>query len=361
MRNVPWSCPDIGKEEKEAAKRIIDSGMLTQGKETEAFEKDIESYIGCKNAVAMNNGTSALMTAMLAHGINSNDEVLVPTFTFIASVNAILAIGAKPVLVDSDPKTFNTTPELMERYLTKKTKAIVPVDVAGMPVDVDAFTEFAENNDLIVIEDAAEAIGAQYKKNNIGSFSHTAIFSFHMAKLVTSVEGGCVVTSDGEIARKCSMIQNHGMQKKYEHRLFGLNFRITDIQSAIGRAQLKKINGYIKWRNKLVKIYKKEFGESVEYQKIPDYASVHPHMIFGVLTDKRKRDYIIKYLKKNGVDTRICWPPVHTQEYHKKIFNGKYPSSEQIASRIIDLPIGNMLSEEDISYVIKIFKKALKN
>lgn len=361
MKNIPWSSPDIGEEEKKAAKRVIDSGMLTRGKETEAFERDIEKYIGCKNAVVVNNGTSALVTAMLANGISPGDEVLVPTFTFVASVNAVLAVGAKPVLVDSDTETFNTTPELMKKYLTKKTKAIIPVDVAGMPIDVDAFTEFAGKNNLIMIEDAAEAIGAQYKNNKIGSFKHTAIFSFHMAKLVTSIEGGCVVTPDNEVARKCSMIHNHGMEKKYDHRYFGLNLRITDVQSAIGRAQLIKINKYIKWRNKLAKIYNEELGESVEYQKIPDYVNVHPHMIFGVLIGKRKRDYIIQYLKKNGVDTRVCWPPVHTQEYHRKIFNGAYPNSEHIASRIINLPIGNMISEDDVNYVASTFKTALDN
>ena len=361
IRNIPWSCPDIGKEEKEAAKRVIDSGMLTQGKETKAFEKDIKNYIGCKNAVVVNNGTSALITAMLAHGIGHNDEVIVPTFTFVASVNAILAVGAKPVLADSDPKTFNTTPELMEKYLTKKTKAVIPVDVAGMPINVDAFAEFAEKNNLIMIEDAAEAMGAEYKNKKIGSFNHTAIFSFHMAKLITSVEGGCIAASDDEIAARCSMIQNHGMLQKYDHKSFGLNFRLTDIQSAIGRVQLKKINKYLKWRNQLAKIYKEELGASFEYQEIPDYVDVHPHMIFGILAGKRKRDYIMNYLKKNGVDARVCWPPVHMQEYHKKIFHGKYPNSEHIASRIINPPIGNVLSEEYLNYVIGIFKKALKS
>lgn len=360
MRNIHWSYPDIGVEEKEAAKKVIDSGMLTQGKETESFERDIARYIGCKNAVVVNNGTSALITAMLAHGIGPGDEVIVPTFTFIASVNAVLAVGAKPVLVDCNPKTFNTTPELMKKYLTKKTKAIVPVDVAGMPVDIDAFAEFAKSNNLIMIEDAAEAIGAQYKKSKIGSFNHTAIFSFHMAKLATSVEGGCMVASDSEITRRCALIRNQGMQKKYYHECFGFNFRITDIQSAIGRVQLTKINKYIKWRNKLAAIYTEELGKNVEYQEIPDYATVHPRMIFGVLTNKKKRDYIRQYLKNNGIDTRVCWPPVHTQEYCRKIFHGNYPNSEHIASRIINLPIGNRISEGDVNHVVRTLKKALK-
>jgi len=360
MKKVEWSCPDIGTEEKNAAKRVIDSGMLTQGKETKAFEREIEGYIGCRNAVVVNNGTSALVAAMLAHGIGPGDEVIVPTFTFAASVNSILAVGATPVLADCDPKTFNTTPEIMKKCLTQKTKAIMPVDVAGMPIDIDAFAEFSEKNNLVMIEDAAEAIGAQYKKKKIGSFSHTAIFSFHMAKVITTVEGGCIATQDNEVAEKCSMIINQGMHEKYDHKYFGLNLRITDIQSAIGRAQLKKINGYLRWRSHLVKIYKDGLGNDAEYQKIPDYVTVHPHMIFGMLVDKRKRDNTIKYLNDNNISTRICWPPVHTQKYHKPMFNGNYPNSENIASRMINPPIGNKLREEDADYVVKILKKALK-
>ena len=359
-RHVPWSFPDFGDEEKEAACRVIDSGLLTQGNETKKFEKDIVDYIGCKNAVVVNNGTSALVAAMLAHGIGQGDEVIVPTFTFIASINSILAVGATPVLVDCDAKTFNTTPDFMKDSITNKTKAIVPVDVCGMPVDIDAFTEFAENNNLIIIEDAAEGIGAEYKKKKIGSgsFGHTVIFSFHMAKAITTIEGGCIIADD-KIAKICSMIRNHGMEKKYDHKYFGLNFRITDVQSAIGRVQLKKINKYINRRNKIVEIYKDGLGEIVEYQHIPNYVSVHPNMIFGVLADKKKRDKIISYLNANGIDTRICWLPAHMQQYHSKMFNGKYPNSESIASRIINLPIGNMLEDDDINYVVDILKKSL--
>jgi len=332
---------------------------VTQGKETELFEKDICSYVGCKNAVVVNNGTSALITALLANGIGPGDEVIVPTFTFISSVNAIIAVGAKPVLVDSDLKTFNTTPEFMKKAMTKKTRAIMPVDVAGMPVDIGAFEEFAEENNLIIVEDAAEAIGAKYKNKKIGSFEHTAIFSFHMAKLVTTVEGGCIVTGDNEIAEKCSMVRNVGMRGRYDYKCFGLNLRITDIQSAIGRVQLKKIDSYLKLRNKLVKIYEEDL-DMVDFQEIPDYVTLHPYMLFGVLVDKNKRDAIIKNLNQNNIGTRICWPPTHMQEYHKTIFKGRYPNAELLGSRIINLPMGNALTEDDVRYVTDVFKKSFE-
>ena len=308
----------------------------------------------------VNSGTSALITALLAHGIGPGDEVIITTFTFIASVNAILSVGAKPVLVDSDLETFNTTPEIMKNVITEKTKAIIPVDVGGMSIDINAFTEFARKNNLIFIQDSAESIGAEYGGKKVGSFDHTSVFSFHMAKLATTVEGGCVLTNDDEIAEKCRMIRNHGMQGKYDYKCFGLNFRITDIQAAIGRIQLRKLNGYIRLRNKLADIYKKGLGDKIEYQKVPDYVNVHPYMLFGILTDVEKRDSIIKLLNENGVGTRICWLPTHKQDYHRKIFEGNYPNSELLASRIINLPMGNGLTEKDVNYVVKVFNKILE-
>ena len=269
-------------------------------------------------------------------------------------------MGATPVLVDSDLGTFNTTPELMKPLITKKTKAIMPVDVAGMPIDVDAFTKFAQAHNLIIIEDAAQGLGAVYKGKKIGSFNHTAIYSFHMAKLATTVEGGCIVTNDEKIAHTCAMIRNHGMEGRCEYKVFGLNLRINDIQSAIGRVQLRKIEKYIALRNKLVNMYKKGLGDIAEFQNIPPYVSTHPHMLFGILVDAAKRDAIIKTLNENGIGTRICWNPAHRQPYHSAIFKGNYPNADKLSSRIINVPMGNDLSEEDVQYVIDIFRKAVK-
>ena len=360
QRNVSWSPPAIGEEEKKAAIAVVNSGWMTQGKKTEEFEKKLADYIGCKHAVVVNSGTSALITAMIAHGIGRGDEVLVPTLTFIASVNAISAVGATPVLVDSDLETFNTTPELMKEKITGKTKAIMPVDVAGMPIDIDSFKDFAEDNDLILVEDAAEAVGAKYKHKKIGSFDHTSILSFHMAKLMSTIEGGCLTTNDDAVAEKCKMIRNHGMQGRYDYAVFGLNSRITDIQSAIGLEQLKKLDRHLELRNKLAKQYMDGLKGLVEFQQIPDYVTLHPWMIFGVLTEAKKRDAINKLLNDNGIGTRICWLPAHKQAYHSKLFKGSYPNAEQIASRIINPPMGNALAKEDVDYVIEKFKEALK-
>lgn len=358
--HIPWSPPNVGYEEMLAAKKVIDSGWWTQGKTTKQFEEDLAKKIGCKHAIVVNNGTSALIAALLAHGVGPGDEVIVPTYTFIATINAVLAVGAKPVLVDCDKSTFNTTPELVAEKITKKTKAIMPVDVAGMPVDIDAFSDLAKDKEVVFIQDSAESIGARYKGRNLGSFDHTSAFSFHMAKLVTTTEGGCILTNDEETAKKIAMIRNHGMEGKYDHASFGLNFRITDIQSAIGREQLKKLDDNIILRNKLANMYKEGLSDLVEFQNVPPCVTTHPYMLFGVLVDKEKRDHIIAKLNQNGVDTRICWPPVHHQRYHKHLFEGTYPSADHLGTSIINLPMGNGLQQEHVRYVIETLRRIMK-
>ena len=215
---IPWSEPDFGISEKKAVNKVLAEGWLTQGKETSLFEKEISSYVGAKHTVVVSNGTMALMAAMMAHGIGPGDEVITPSFTFIATINAILGVGAKPVLADSDLGTWNLKVEEAEKYITKKTKAIMPVHIAGLPIDLDVFKKLARKKKLILIEDSAEALGAKYKNKNVGGHCTTSVFSFHMAKLVTSVEGGCVVTDSFEFANKIRMIRNHRRRELYRER-----------------------------------------------------------------------------------------------------------------------------------------------
>jgi len=361
IRKVSWTTPNIGNQEEEAVLEVVKSGWMTQGRQTELFEKEICDYIGCKNAIVVNNGTAALIAALLAHGINKNDEVIVPSYTFIATVNSVLLLGAKPILVDCDKKTFNVTPQLVEEKITKKTKAIIVVDYGGMPVDIDSFRDLSKNRDVILIEDGAQSIGAQYKHKKVGNFDYTTTFSFHMAKLCTTIEGGCVLTNDNELAQKVFMVRNHGMQKKYEHKTFGLNLRINDIQSAIGRVQLKKIEKHLELRNKLAKMYIDQLNDKYEFQHIPDYVTRHPWMLFGLLTNPKERDELNQMLNNHGIETRICYKPTHTQEYHRKLFpNLKLPNTDFIASRVINLPMGNAMKEKDAQYVIDTIQKFKK-
>jgi len=365
-QKISWSPPDFGEDEKEAAIAVINSGWITQGKETEAFERELESYTGAKHAVVVNNGTSALIASLLAHNIGPGDEVIVPSLTFIATVNSVIAVGAKPVLADSDINTWNLTPELAEKKITKKTRAVIPVDAGGMPVDIGGFTALAKKHSLILIEDAAEALGSRYKGESIGSFGHTSIVSFHIAKSVATAEGGAILTNDGEIAAKLRRIRNHGMSAPYnasknihyDYVDFGLNFRITDIQSAIGRSQLKKLDTLIQKRKKIVDYYKSELKEYVKFQSIPDYVTLHPYLFFGITAkDEQERNALAKHLLENGVDIRICWLPAHKQPYHSKLFpNENLPNSEALSKTQITLPLGNGLPMEQAEYVAKTVK-----
>jgi len=361
IKNIPWSIPMFGKEEKQAVDKVLKSGWLSQGIQTELLEKKIAKFINAKYVVVTNNGTSALISALLANDIKPSDEVIVPSLTFVASVNAVLAIGAKPILVDCDPRTFNTNVQLIKKNITRKTKAIMPVDISGMPVDIFELKDFCAKKNLVLIEDAAQAIGAEYQKKKIGSFGHSTIFSFHIAKVLTSIEGGCVVTNDKLVAEKLKLIRSHGDTGNYSHKIYGLNFRISDLHSAIAVQQIKKIKLFLKHRQKLAKFYKNEIS-NVEFQHIPDYVTFHPYMLFGILVTKNKRNYLRNFLSKNGVDTRICFPPIYSQKYQKGLVK-KYhhPGSELVYSKIINLPIGNGLTENDIHYVIKKVKTGLKN
>ena len=366
---IPWSKPDFGEEEKKAAIDVVNSGWVTQGKITKRFEEELEKYTSAKDVTVVNNGTAALITALLAHGVGKGDEVIVPSLTFIASINSIISVGATPVLADSDPKIWNTTSELVRERITNKTKAIMPVDVGGMPIDVEGFEKLAEDRDIILVEDAAASPGGEYKGKKMGGFNHTSTFSFHIAKSLQTIEGGCVLTPFEDIGGKCKSIRNHGMSAPYNSKInlhydyvnYGLNFRITDIQSAIGLAQLGKVDKQVEHRNNLVNIYKEELAGEFEFQDVPEYVTKHPYLFFGIMTGKDKRDELAKYLISNGVDIRICWLPAHMQPYHKDIFKGvSFPGAEEVGRRAIELPLGGC-TEEDVNEVIRIIKKWVKS
>ena len=362
MNKIQWAPPKIEKEEHDYAIKIIKSNWMTQGKITELLEKKLCQKFNAKYAVVTNSGTSSLICALLAHGIKPGDEVLVPSFTFVASVNSILSVGAKPVLIDCDPFTFNTDISFLKEKISKKTRAIMPVDVSGMPVDIDEIKRFADKNNLILIEDAAEAMGAKYKKRKIGSFGHSTIFSFHMAKIVSGIEGGCILTDDEQIAFKLKAVRSHGDVGQYNSKFFGLNFRISDIHSAIIIKQLEKLNKFLIHRQNLAKLYKEELANFVTFQKIPDFVTLHPFMLFGILTKPKFRNKLNNFLNQNGIETRICWPPIHKQRFHSKIFpKTKLIGSEEIYSKIINLPMGNGLTSKEVLKVCDIVKNGIND
>lgn len=342
------------------------SKWLGMGTKTRELEDNICDYLGSNDSIVMNNGTSSLISALIANNIGAGDKVLVPAYTFIATVNSILAVGAKPIFVDCDPSTFNITPTTVEEALenAKDVSCLLFVDVAGMPADIDGLRDFAIKNGLKLIEDAAEAFGSKYKNRFVGNYDHTAIFSFHIAKQMTMIEGGAAVTNDKEVGAKLRLIRNHGEgEHKYVHTEFGLNFRPTDLQSAIGLAQLKKVDSYLNSRRLVAEFYRKELSEFFDFQYTPDYVTRHTWMIFLCLAKaKSVRDHLNMHLNNMGIDTRIPWPPANIQPYHsKKLGKIKCLNAENVYDRILSLPIGNAFTEGQAARVTQVIKDFFKN
>lgn len=360
-RKVFWSVPDVGEDETKAVHEVLQSGWLGMGPKTKQFEKDLSAYTGAKHSVVVNNGTSALLNAFIALGIGPGDEVLVPTYTFVATASSVIALGAKPVLVDCEPTTFNVGPAELEAVLAKhpKAKAIVVVDVAGLPVDLEAIRAVAHKHHLPLVEDAAEAFAGEYRGTRLGNYDHVTIFSFHIAKQVTTVEGGAIQTNREDLVDKLRLVRSHGEGKeKYVHVEFGLNFRPTDIQSAIGIAQLKKADHYIQLRDRIAHLYMRELAGHLQFQHVPEYATRPTWMIFMALAaNKGERDRLNAYLNAHGVDTRIPWPPIHRQPYFVARFGQvACPKADTVFERVVSLPIGNAMTEDDVRYVIDIVK-----
>ena len=238
---IPISRPWIGDLEKQAVLDVLDSGMLAQGPRVAAFEEAFAGLAGAKHALATSSGTTALHLALLANGIGPGDDVITSPFTFIASVNSILFTGARPVFADIEEGSFNIDPAQIERVITPRTRAIMPVHLYGQPCDMDEIEALARRHALVIIEDAAQAIGATYRGRQVGAYG-TAAFSLYATKNVMTAEGGMVTTNDDAVADRVSLLRNHGMRKRYEYETLGYNFRLTDLQAAIGLAQLTRLS-----------------------------------------------------------------------------------------------------------------------
>lgn len=349
------SKPDFGNEERNALLKVFDSGWLSQGKVTNQFEDNLAQYIS-SNCVVVNNGSSALICALLAHGIKPGDKIAVPAFTFIATATSAKILGAEIIPIDIDPNTLNMSIKDLEKTTNlHKIKAVIIVDVGGLPVDIEAFSELANKHNFILIEDAAEALGSEFKGKKLGSFNHISTFSFHIAKPITTIEGGCVMSKNKKMIKKIEQIKDHGRtnNERYVHDIFGTNFRITDLQSALGIQQLEKIEKFIDKRNKVALRYRKEI-KNVQFQKIPDFVSKHAYMLFfGKVDSENKRDEIIEKCIKNGIDCRKTWIPISNQKCFPELKNIKCPNAEKIFKQLFTIPIFNSISDKDVDYIIK--------
>lgn len=356
---IPIAKPVIGEEEIEAVKRVIKSGMLAQGREVENFEKEFASYIGVRNAVAVANGTAALDLALKALGIGEGDEVITTPFTFIATANAILYQGAKPVFADIDPLTFNLDPDAVVESITPKTKAIIVVHLYGQPCDMDAFIQLAEDHKLLLIEDCAQAHGAEFRGIKCGKFGDVGVFSFYPTKNMTTGEGGMVVTERDDICEKIRRLRNHGQSSKYIHEELGYNLRMTDIAAAIGRVQLKKLDSL---NEKRIKNAKKMIDGIKNLKSIvPPFVDSRVKHVFNQFVIKaEKRDYIAERLFEMGIETAVHYPkPIHHQPLYRRLGYPEdiCPNAVEASKKVLSLPVHPALSESDVEHVIRALRE----
>jgi perosamine synthetase len=317
--------------------------------------------------VAVCNGTVAIHLALAALGIGKGDEVIVPTFTMIASVNPVTYTGAKPVLVDAEPYTWNVDVTKIEEKITKKTKAILPVHIYGHPVDMDPILELAEKYDLYVIEDAAEAHGAEYKGKKTGALGDVGCFSFYANKIITTGEGGMLVTNNEEIAEKARMLRDQAFEKekRFWHRHLGFNYRMTNLQAAIGVGQMEIIDESVNTRRKNAQIYN-SLLKDVEGITLPPEAkwAKNVYWMYTIMIEDSfgiSRDELMRILKEKGVDTRPAFYPIHLQPLYAKQYKGeKYPVAEGLSRKGINLPSGNTLTKKEIEYVVRSVIEAKK-
>ncbi len=342
--------PLIGEEEKRAVMEVLDSGQLAQGSRTEALEKAFASYIGTKHAIGVNSGTAALIVALQAHGVGPGDEVITTPFSFIATATSIMACGATPVFVDIDPFDLNMDPNQLEGAITDNTKAVMPVHIFGHPARMTEIAQICEDNELALVEDAAQAHGAEHQGKSAGAFG-TGCFSFYPTKNMTTGEGGIITTNDDEVARLARIIRNHGQEKRYVHEYFGLNWRMQDMNGAIGHVQLGHLEAWNQARISNAEALSRLI-RSVETPRVRE-GDRHVFHQFTVRVGQ-DRDGLVQRLQEAGVGSAVHYPiPIHQQPIIQKMGfgEGSFPVAEAAAEHVLSLPVHPMLGPEDVEYI----------
>ena len=360
---VPIAKPIIGEEEIENVVEVLKSGMIAQGPKVAEFEEKFAEWVGAEYGIAVNSGTAALHTALLACGIGEGDEVITTPFTFIASGNSIVYTGAEPVFADIDLKTYTLNPDAIEDLITENTKAILPVQLYGQSSNMDKINEIAEKYGLIVIEDAAQAHGATCNGKKVGSMGDMACFSFYPTKNMTTSEGGIITTDDEDLAEQARIFRAHGASVRYHHNAIGYNFRMTDISAAIGLAQLDKIDEFNDKRIANA-AYLNEGLKDVDGVITPycAYDSKHVYHQYTIRVEKGDRDDWVDIINDCGVGTGIHYPiPLYNQPIYRALgFEGDCPNAELAADKVISLPVHPSLTKEDLDLVIEAVKAASK-
>ncbi|MCZ3366149.1 MULTISPECIES: DegT/DnrJ/EryC1/StrS family aminotransferase [Methanobacterium] len=358
---IPIAKPFIGDEEIKEVEAVLRSGFIAQGPKVAEFEEKFAEYVGTRHAVATSSGTTALHVALLCAGIGKGDEVITTPFSFAATANSVLYAGGKPVFVDIDPKTYNINPEKIEEAITDKTKAILPVHLYGQPADMDQICKIAEDHDLKVIEDAAQAHGAIYHGKKVGSIGDMACFSFYPTKNITTGEGGIITTDDDAFDKDARAIRAHGESERYEHVTLGYNFRMTDIAAAIGVVQLKRLEEFNEKRIENAE-YLTEHINSIEGIESPYVASNVRHVFhqYTVRVEDGKRDELKEFLNNEGIGTGVHYPrTIYNQKLYEDLgYTADCPEAEKAAAEVLSLPVNPTLTAEDFGKIVSVLQDA---
>ncbi|MFE5320256.1 DegT/DnrJ/EryC1/StrS family aminotransferase [Paenibacillus sp. NPDC056579] len=363
----PVALPALNGNEKDYVLDCLDSTWISSnGSYIHKFEQGFAEFCQTKHAMACSNGTTALHLALLAHGVEEGDEVIIPTFTFVATANAVTYCKATPVFVDSEPDTWNLCPQHIEAKITPRTKGIIAVHLYGHPADMDPIMDIARRHGLFVIEDAAEAVGAQYKNRMVGSLGHTAIFSLFGNKIITTGEGGMITTNDDSVANKIRLLKGQGMDpnRRYWYPVIGYNYRMTNIQAAIGCAQLEMAEWHIGQRIQSARHYIENLQDctaiTLPVEKI--WAKNVYWMFSAVFHEftEEQRDEVMHGLRRMGIETRPFFYPMHTLPPYKHLQAAdEFPVANRICAQGINLPSYAGLTANDIEHISSCLKKVL--
>ena len=363
--------PFLGKEEIDSAVEVLRSGILTDksgmGPRVMEFERSFARYVGAKHAIAVVNGTAALHAALLSAEVGADDEVILPSFTFVGAVNAVRLAGATPVFADIDKENYCLRGENVEEAITRKTKAIVPTDLYGLPSDMKAVMDLARGKGITVIEDAAQAHGALYDGKKVGSIADMTCFSFYAAKNITTGEGGMITTNDDEYAQALRMIRSHGEQRPYWTVRLGHNYHMTELAAAIGQAQLKKLPGFLDKRRKNAEVAteKLEMSGKLILPREPE-GRKHAWYVYTVRlrgVNAAKRNKIVDKLWNKNIEAAVYYStPVHSTPFYRDANiarRGRLPETEKASRQVFSLPVHPRLSEDDIDYVSETLRRLI--
>ncbi len=350
MTLIPPAQPIIGAEEREAVDRVMRSGMLAQGPEVAAFEKEFSEFVDGRHCIAVNSGTSALHMAFLAVGIGPGDEVIVPSFSFAATANSVSLTGATPIFADIEQDYFNIDPAHVEALITPRTKAVMPVHLYGHPANMAALQAICEKHGILLLEDSAQSHAATFNGTPVGAFGLAASFSFYPTKNMTSGEGGMVTTPSDEVARNVRLLRNQGMERRYENEVVGFNTRMTDIHAAIGRVQLTKLMGWTKQRQDNAAFLSANINGVV----VPPVAAEATHVYhqYTIRVVDHDRDRFAEELTKLGVGSGVYYPtPIHRLPSFGLSLD--LPTTERVAKQCLSLPVHPSLSHSDLEKVVE--------